>query len=449
MYETGMTSLDPIASYYSPDMEHLKQLSLQTQTDVKACRAILADAGKPLPLPQLAILLNTLLSHNGTAVIPLIENAAQAVRERLFGNWVVPMAPIEVSNTCASDCQFCGWRVSNRAMKRLKMPADLAMLQVEYLVDNGIHYIEFVSGDDITIVRDLLPELIGQTRQLFNDRGIQGKISFCTLALTESQYADLKAAGADNMIVWQETYDKEIFQSHIKGGPKAFGITDDWRLDRGGDGCEFRIQSQERAMRAGLEVALGSMLGLNPDVTTEFLATVDHTRYLMENYQVSPEHPLIIGMPIWNAITTRETDLRPAEMLDMNTIFPALSALYLLALPSDSTWVFPNCRVPLKTQIHAAKIAGAFSSTEVKLGPGGYLPSIIGRMHSRGEDSSGLEARIFKLMRESGKDVGELARLLDEREQFVHHYHAHNRYKASMEDAGLQLTDGIVIPVAV
>ena len=33
-------------------------------------------------------------------------------------------------------------------------------------------------------------------------------------------------------------------------------------------------------MRAGLEVALGSMLGLNPDVCTEFLATVNHARYL-------------------------------------------------------------------------------------------------------------------------------------------------------------------------
>jgi len=444
-----MTSLEPLASYYSPDMDCLKQLSLQSQSNIESCYSILGKAGEPLSLEDLAVLLNTLLSRNGPAIIPLIESSAQRVRERLFGNWVVPMAPIEVSNTCASDCQFCGWRVSNRSMKRLKMPADLAMLQVEYLVDNGIQYIEFVSGDDITIVRDLLPELIGQTRRLFANRGIQGKISFCTLALTESQYAELKAAGADNMIVWQETYDKAIFQSHIKGGPKAFGITDDWKLDRGGDGCEFRIQSQERAMRAGLEVALGAMLGLNPDVTTEFLATVDHARYLMANYEVSPEHPLIIGMPIWNAITTRETDLRPAELLDMNSIFPALSALYLLALPFDSTWVFPNCRVPLKTQIHAAKIAGAFSSTEVKLGPGGYLPSIIGRMRSRGDDSSALEARIFELMRESGKDVGELARLLDEREQFVHHYHAHDRYKSSMESAGLQLTDGVIIPVAV
>lgn len=442
-----MNPLTPLATnLYTPDMASLKATTESASVDLALAEKILSRAGQHLELHEIAVLLNTLLSEHSAAIIPKIIAATEQVRRDLFGPWVVPMAPVEVSNTCASDCLFCGWRVSNRAMKRLKMPADLAMMQVEYLVENGIYYIEFVSGDDISVVRDLLPELIDKTRRLFEKKGVQGKISFCTLALTESQYADLKAAGADNMIVWQETYDPDVFHSHIKGGPKAHGITDDWKVDRGGDGCEFRIQSQERALRTGLEVALGAMLGLNPDVTTEFLATVDHARYLTDNYDVTPGHPIIIGMPIWNAITTRETDLRPAERLEMNTIFPALTALYLLALPSRSTWVFPNCRVPMPTQIQAAKVAGAFSSTEVKLGPGGYLPDVIRRKRERGEDTAALEKRIYEILKETGNDITELRRLLDEREQFMHHYHAHARYRAAMDKAGLKLTDGVIVP---
>lgn len=433
-------------TFYSPDMKRLQKTAATSGAGMELCTEILARAGQPLSLNELAVLINTLLSAESESITPLITAASEKLRRKMFGNWVVPMAPIEVSNTCASDCQFCGWRVSNRAMKRLKMPADLAMLQVEYLVDNGIYYIEFVSGDDISVVRDLLPGLIRETRDLFKRKGVRGKISFCTLALTEQQYLELKDAGADNMIVWQETYDPALFSEHIKGGPKAFGITDHWKVDRGGNGCEFRIQSQERAMRAGLEVALGAMLGLNPDVTTDFLATVDHARYLMENYPVSREHPMIIGMPIWNAITTRETDLRPAERLDMNALFPALAGLYLLALPSDATWVFPNCRVPMNTQIEAAQVAGAFSSTEVKLGPGGYLPDIILRKRANGEDTSNLENQIYALLKETGSDVAQLRKLLDEREQFIHHYHGHARYCAAMEQAGLRLTTAPVIP---
>lgn len=432
--------------FYSPDLQSLRATGAVAPASLEESVRILQRAGQPLDLHDLAVLMNTLLSPDSQQVIPLITDAAARERTELFDNWVVPMAPVEISNTCASDCLFCGWRVSNRAMKRLKMPADLAMMQVEYLVDNGIHYIEFVSGDDITVVRDLLPGLIRDTRELFKQRGIDGKISFCTLALTESQYADLKAAGADNMIVWQEAYDHEIFNAYVKGGPKAFGITDDWKIDRGGDGCAFRIQSQERALRAGLEVALASMLGLNPDITTEFLATVDHARYLVQNYNISPEHPLIIGMPIWNAITTRESDLRPAERLNMHALFPAIAALYLLALPGKATWVFPNCRVPLNTQIEAAKVAGAFSSTEVKVGPGGYLPDIIRRKQAAGEDTAALEERIFSLLKETGSDIDQLRRLLDQREQFQHHYHAHEQYRKAMEKAGLRLTPGAVVP---
>lgn len=434
---------------YVPDVAALSRLAASVPAaDPAAARAILESAGGgPLLHDEIAALLKGLLNHaHAPAVSAAICEASSEVRSRLFGNAVVPMAPVELSNTCASDCVFCGWRLSNRAMKRLRMPADLAMLQVEYLVDLGIHYIEFVSGDDVSVVRELIPDLVTRTRQLFERRGVTGKVSFCTLALTEGQYRDLRAAGADNMIVWQEAYDPEVYRRHVVGGPKAYGITDDWRVDKSGDGWRFRIGSQERAMRAGIEPGLGSMLGLNPDITTEFLATVDHARHLAQTYGATAEHPMLIGMPIWNHITTRETDLRPRRAPNLEKLFPALAGLYLLALPHEGTWVFPNCRVPMKTQVEAMRVAGAFSSTEVKLGPGGYLPGVIRRMQERGEDVAPLLSEIRGLLRDSGLELGELARALDEREQFVHHYHGHERYLQAIRAAGLEVVTGVRIP---
>lgn len=438
-----------LTSFYRPNLGQLKSLSTGkafSQSDFDRVLNRIGEVNVRPDYNDIVVLLQATLSDERERYVSAILEKSRKVRHELFGNLVVPMAPIEVSNTCASDCQFCGWRVSNRAMKRLKMPVDLAMLQVEYLVDSGIHYIEFVSGDDISVVRTLLPELIGRTRELFDKRGIHGKISFCTLALTEKQYKDLKDAGADNMIVWQETYEPEIYRQHVVGGPKAFGVDDNWKVDKSGDGCTFRIESQERAMRQGLEVALGSMLGLNPDIFTEFLATVDHARYLADNYGSSPEHPLIIGMPIWNSITTRETDLRPAQTISMASIFPALSAIYLLSLPHDYTWVFPNCRVPLKTQILSAQVAGAFSSTEVKVGPGGYLPSILKQMKDKGLSTQEIEEKLGILLKDREWDITQLQKLLDEREQFIHHYHEHDVYKTAMTEAGLELLSTPFIP---
>jgi hypothetical protein len=402
----------------------------------------------PLTLEAVAGILGGLLGPQSQQIKALVTTHGARVRQLLYGNAVVPMAPIEVSNSCASDCQFCGWRSSNRAMKRLKMDGDLAMVQAEYLMDLGIRWIEFVSGDDFGAVKDLLPKLVTRTRDAFERRGIEGKVSFCTMALTQAQYARFREAGADNTIVWQETYDHQVYEQHVHGGPKAYGIDEDWRITKSGNGCDFRIDSQRRALEAGLEVGLGAMLGLSADLVFEFVSTVDHARRLGSRYRFDAQRPMIIGMPVWNAITTRETDLRPAQRLEVAPLFPSLAALYLLALPSPGTWVFPNCRVPLSVQVEAARVAGAFSSTEVKLGPGGYLPSVIARGEASGQDMRWIRERVAKLVREADADtdVATLSKLLDEREQFQHHYHSHQRYQDAMAGAGLRLIDGVVIP---
>ncbi|MEI7634080.1 MAG: hypothetical protein WCK47_07345 [bacterium] len=432
---------------YSPDLPALKAVgAAAAPADTNSARAILSRAGQPLSYGDLASLLKAVLLPSGAGVASIVCECSARLRRKLFGIAVITMAPVEIANTCLSDCLFCGWRRSNQIMKRLAIPDDLAMLQVEYLVGLGIHHIEFVSGDDIKAVRESLPRLIAQTRELFRRRGIDGIISFCTLALTERQYRDLKSAGADAMILWQETYDRRVFKQHIKGGPKASGIDDDWKQVRGGDGCRFRIESQERALRAGLDVALGSMLGLNPDICADFLAAVDHARYLAAHYDITPEHPMIIGMPIWNPITTHATDLRPARAPGMETIFPAIAGLYMLALPRRSVWIFPNCRVSMDQQIEAARVAGVFTSTEVKLGPGGYLPSILKNIRHGNSGTEALWRRAADLVKQAVESEEELARVLDEHEQFVHHYHTHEAYLRAMERAGLRLAARASLP---
>lgn len=432
--------------FYLPDLERISGIS-RSATACAAAEAekILDREPDNISLEELAILLKGLLSPGSESVSAIIRDRGADLRRRLFGNSVVAMAPVEISNTCASDCVFCGWRVSNRSMKRLRVPADMVLLQVEYLVSLGISYIELVCGDDIRTVRDVLPGLIQGSREIFSRYGIDGKINFCTLALTEDQYRDFREIGADAMIVWQEAYDPEIYRAHILAGPKHHGIGNDWKTRDDGDGWRFRLQSQERAMRAGLEVALGTMLGLNPDVITEFLCVVDHARYLVASYGASAGKPVIIGMPRWNPITTPETDRRPGSVPNIDRIFPDLAALYLLALPSPGTWVFPNCRVPLPIQVEAVRVGGAFTSTEVKLGPGGYLPSLMKRMDSAGEDTSDLRSRLGALLRQVDDDET-VEHALDAREQFVHHYHAHGVYCDEMQKAGLEIVQGVRVP---
>ncbi len=379
-------------------------------------------------------LFNALYSDDFGELCRRTLDVSKRARMRVFGNRVAVMAPVEVSNICASDCQFCGWRRSNPDLVRLKIDSDLVLAQVDYLLDHGIDYIELVGGDDFRFVRDELPELVPEIRRRMHSRGMDhGQICICSMALTEPQYAAWREMGVDSMFVWQESYDPQTYSRHILGGPKAHGVGDDWRVLNQNEGYRFRLESQQRALNAGLDVGLGFMMGLHSNMNTEFLSLMEHARYLLER----GASPLIVGMPTWNNITTPCTDLRPEGTLDIEEVFPFVSAVIFLALPKGNLWTFPNCRVSMETQVLAVETSGCFSSTEVKLGPGGYLPELLHYRRHRGISTSELERRISEVLGMESKNIFDFAALLDNGEQFLHHYHSHSEYKELMAERGL------------
>jgi hypothetical protein len=391
---------------------------------------------------------NSLTNVMGAADFPELGSrvleVASDVRKCVYHDNVVVMAPIEVGNKCVSDCDFCGWKTGNQDMMRSRVPAEIVIEQARYLINKGIYSIELVCGDDPQLVRDEFPTLIQEVRKLFPE-GVKGRIQVCTMALTSKQYENLKTAGADGIIVWQETYDKAIYDSHITKGPKAHGIREDWKVDKNGDGFTFRLQSQDRALEAGLEIALGTMLGLNPDLKPEILSTILHARHLIareiNERGVNENSPLIVGMPTWNNITTPRADKRPAAYREPTDIFPYIAAVYFLSLPKKKAWIFPNCRVPMKTQIEALQAGGVFTSTEVKLGPAGYMPAAL-REATLKFDTDGSE-RIKRLMSEhlgtEFPNLDALQSFLDEQEQFLHHYGSHHDFKTAFHAAGLNI----------
>ncbi|MDG5788613.1 hypothetical protein QA612_14100 [Evansella sp. AB-P1] len=391
---------------------------------------------RELNLSEINSLINAIGSSEFNKIKSKVLKVSQKLREEVFGKKVHTMAPVEVSNFCMSDCVFCGWRASNKSMNRLRMPKELILEQIKYLINKGIYTIELVGGDDIEFVRDKLPILIKEVRKMFPP-GIKGRIIICTMALTDKQYQHLKKIGADGVITWQETYSKELYNKSIVAGPKAFGITDSFKIVKQGDGFTFRLQSQDRAYKAGLQVALGTMIGFNENLAFEILATICHAKHFINNYSIDESNPVIIGMPTWNTITTKDTDNRPIDHESIEPYFSYISALYFLACPKSKVWVFPNCRVSLPTQIEAVATSGYFTSTEVKVGPGGYLKSAIENMEEEKKE------RIISFIKEnmdklSARDE-DIFGLLDRMEQFNHTYHLHEKYIESFKEYGIEL----------
>lgn len=192
-------------------------------------------------------------------------------------------------------------------------------------------------------------------------------------------------------------------------------------------------------MRAGLEVALGFMLGLSSDPSFEFLMLMGHVQHLL-SLPEGGNSPIILGMPTWNKLTTPATDLRRADLgVDPNGFFSLFASVLFLCLPKGRIWVFPTCRVGLEAHIDAIDVAGPFTSTEVKIGPGGYLPRLIEMRRKKGLPVDELMTQVQRLAGIQSEDLTALQNRLDEAEQFVHYHHLHHEFVEKLRVRGLRV----------
>jgi 2-iminoacetate synthase len=86
----------------------------------------------------------------------------------------------------------------------------------------------------------------------------------------QSEYEALIAAGCDSVLVYQETYHKEVYKKYHTRGKKS--------------NYDFRLQTPDRLGKAGIhKIGLGALLGLE-DWRTEMFFLAMHLRYLQKTY---------------------------------------------------------------------------------------------------------------------------------------------------------------------
>jgi 2-iminoacetate synthase len=303
-----------------------------------------------------------------------VVEAAKYIRQSCFDNGVATMVPIEVTSYCASTCKFCGWRADNKEMIRLAITETAIREQAKILARMGFSHFEIAGGDHLPFLRNDLHKLVSALKQETTAINPEARVSLCLVPMHEEQYAKLGQVGLDCVLTWQETYKEDLFHYHIPSGPKAWGIDLEFNMTKGGDGFLQRLQSQEMAIRAGLQAGLGTMIGLAEHTEADILSVVIHGQKLLEHYG-NEVQPLIIGMPAWNSITTRTTDNKDSLGFGFQTEpnFELIAAIYLLAFPNERAWVFANGRVAPNIQTNCVESAAFFTSTLVQIAPGAYL----------------------------------------------------------------------------
>jgi 2-iminoacetate synthase len=195
--------------------------------------------------------------------------AAMAVRSAditalRFGRTTQIYAPLYVSSFCTNRCRYCGFSADNKIERRL-LSLEEAEAEAMLLHQRSFNHILLVSGEaPAKLGVDYLEKLALRLRERF------AAISIEVQPLSTEEYSRLFAAGITSVAIYQETYDREIYEKvHLSGQKCDF---------------DFRLETPARAAAGSMrEVGIGALLGLS-DWRAEGLALGLHLAWLRKNY---------------------------------------------------------------------------------------------------------------------------------------------------------------------
>ena len=296
----------------------------------------------------------------GTSLDGSIINAAARRKERLFGGQLFAVVPVYVTSICAERCLYCNFRAGNRGveLERIRLSSEQLEAEVRHLVgQKGLRVIELVYATDPLIRIGRMCRDVERVQALLAKHG-GGAVGINAEALDEWEYRQLKNAGLNFAVLWQETYDQERYAELHPGSTKKTCF-------------EYRLGAVERMLSAGIEAfGMGVLSGLS-DWRTDWALLMEHEAYLTRTYGFGPA---ILGVPRLKpaaGAVVQRTSTTPSRQE-----FKALVALHNLFAPS--TMPFLNTREPWDLCFEMASGGGALFTFNCSTIPGGYAAGTRG-----------------------------------------------------------------------
>ena len=256
-------------------------------------------------------------------------------------------APLYLSSHCINHCTYCGFRYTHEIGRR-HLSVREALREADVLKRRGLRHILLVAGD---FPRMTTTEYFAEILRRLTERGIHPAIEIAPRST--ASYAELVAAGARGVTLYQETYDRQLYALYHPRGTKT---SYDWRLE-----------GIERAAEVGMgRLGLGILLGL-AEPCQDLAALVQHARYLQTRF---PDRTLAFSLPrIYEAPEGFEAPY-PVDDETFIRLYCALRA----AFPSAELVL--STREPASLRNRLAEICITQMSAGSCTTPGGYEDSV-------------------------------------------------------------------------
>ncbi len=180
-----------------------------------------------------------------------------------FGKAMRLFAPLYLSNECINTCAYCGFSRDNPIL-RVTLEVEQTLREARHLAAQGFRDLLLVAGEHPKFVSNgylercvaaLAPEVPG--------------LSLEVAPMETPDYRPLVAAGAEGLVVYQETYHLPTYRElHLSGPKRDF---------------HWRLACPERAYEAGFRrIGVGALFGLW-HWREEALALAAHLEYLLRH----------------------------------------------------------------------------------------------------------------------------------------------------------------------
>ena len=204
-----------------------------------------------------------LISPAAGGLLESMSRRSQQLTRQRFGQIIRLFAPLYLSNECINNCKYCGFSRDNPIL-RVTLTVDEVRREAAALAAQGFRNILLVAGEHPKFVSNgYLAECVAALHSELPS------VSLEVGPMETGEYRPLVAAGADGLVVYQETYDRAIYDAMHTAGPKR---NFDWRLE-----------TPERAYAAGFRrIGIGALYGL-ADWRYEALCVAAQAEYLLRH----------------------------------------------------------------------------------------------------------------------------------------------------------------------
>lgn len=213
-----------------------------------------------------------LLHCEDNRILQDMYKLASEIKHEVYGKRIVIFAPLYVSNYCVNNCVYCGYRRDNKFLRR-KLTMDEISQEVKVLEKMGHKRVALELGEDP--INTPIEYVINCINTIYKSQSKTGgirRVNVNIAATTKNNYKKLKDAGIGTYILFQETYDKNIYE-HMH----ANSLKGDFN---------YQLTAFDRAMEVGLDdVGSGVLFGLS-EPKFEVLALMMHNAHLEEKYNV-------------------------------------------------------------------------------------------------------------------------------------------------------------------